>query len=537
MPDPFSARDRAILFGEDALRPGDAVVHFEHGLARYEGETEVEIEGAAQRLTTFVYRNGGKLMLPAEQGRDFWPYGCPAADVTLDRLNAGDWTHRRDEMIAELREGADHLLRAHRDRRGRHAPRVAPDAEAMARFARTFPHEATPDQARAIEATLGDLDATRPMNRLLIGDVGYGKTEVAIRAAAAAVLAGHQVALAAPTTILARQHATELRERLAAVDAEVVELSRLVTGAAHETALERLASGAARVAVGTSALLADDVAFESLALVIIDEEQRFGTDQKARLRRLSEGCHVLGMTATPIPRSLALAEVGLLDVSVLATPPSVRRAVETRAMAPSEDALRDALERERARDGQVYVVVPRIEGIDAVEAQVRAVAPDASVAVAHGELDEADLSDRMAAFSDGRVEILVSTSIVESGLDTPRANTMVVFEAELFGLSQLHQLRGRIGRADRQAHMLLLTETDMHDPEDEAAARLAVFLEHSDLGDGFHIARRDRDLRGFGALDGEAQSGRVSRLGIGLYRHVLRNRLSGADLQGVGDAA
>jgi transcription-repair coupling factor (superfamily II helicase) len=440
-------------------------------------------------------------------------------------------------MIAELRAGADHLSAADRDRRTRKAPALRPDAEAMARFAETFPHDATPDQARAIEATLADLGEVHPMNRLLIGDVGFGKTEIAIRAAAAAVLAGHQVALAAPTTILAHQHAEELRARLSAIDAEVVEVTGRAAPDGREDGLARLASGAAQVAVGTSALLSDDVGFASLALVIVDEEQRFGTQQKAALRRLSEGCHVLGMTATPIPRSLALAEIGLLDVSVLATAPSDRLPVKTTIAAPSREAMREALGAELDRGGRVYVIHPRIEGLDAAERLIRAVMPDARIAVAHGDLPQDDLTERMAGFRRGDVDILLSTSIVENGMDTPEANAMIVFDAELFGLSQLHQLRGRIGRSDRQAHMTLLTGIDLRDEEDAAAARLAAFAETTALGSGFEIARRDRDVRGFGALDGEAQSGRLSRLGTGLYRHVLRARLSGAELEGETDGA
>jgi transcription-repair coupling factor (superfamily II helicase) len=529
MTSPLSDRDRTLLFGPDTPEPGEAVVHFEHGLARWDGETEIEVDGETQRFITLVYRNGGKLMLPADEARDVWRYGAPAEDVTLDRLRAGDWVQRRDEMIAELREGADHLLAADRARRARHPPACAPDAAGMARFAEGFPHRLTEDQTRAVQAVLDDMAAEVPMNRLLIGDVGFGKTEVALRAAAAAVLTGHQAALVAPTTILARQHADEIRARMASIGAEVVELSRLTGPAERRDALARLASGEAAVAVGTSSLLSEDVAFAALALVLIDEEQKFGTEQKARLRRLTEGAHVLGMTATPIPRSLALAEVGLLDLSVVATPPEGRLAVETRVAKPSAEALCEAVTAERARGGQVYVVCPRVAGLDAVEAVLRKGGVD--FATAHGQLDEDALEDRMERFRRGEVDVLLATSIVESGLDAPRANAMVVLDPEMFGLAQLHQLRGRIGRGDRQAQLLLLTEIDMDDPDDdEAAARLRAFLDHSALGCGFEIARRDRDLRGFGELDGEEQAGHTSRLGIGLYRHVLREKLSGRDI-------
>ncbi|TFL18212.1 DEAD/DEAH box helicase [Jannaschia formosa] len=521
----LSDRDRDLLFGAGPVQPGDAVVHFEHGLASYDGETELEVEGVTQRLAVFVYRNGGKLMLPAIEGRDFWPYGAPAGDVTLDRLDAGDWIARRDEMIAELRDHAGHLLEEHRARHAHDARPLRPDEAAMTRFAETFPHEETEDQARAIAATLADLARDVPMNRLVIGDVGFGKTEIAVRAAAACILAGHQVAMAAPTTVLARQHFDGMRSRLKEIGAEVVELSRLSSASESAEARARIASGEARMVVGTSALLSEEIAFDNLALVIVDEEQKFGREQKAALSALAPGCHLLGMTATPIPRSLAAAEVGLLDVSVLAEPPKARRPVETRIAAPSDDLLREAVTEEVARGGQVYVVAPRIEGLERIDARLDAL-DGISHAVAHGQLSEAELETQTLAFAEGRVDVLLSTAIVENGLDNPRANTMVVYDAELFGLSQLHQLRGRIGRSDLQAKMLLLTGLDLHDEESGAVARLKTFTGISGLGGGFRISRADRDLRGFGALDGDEQSGQVSRLGIGLYRHILREHLS-----------
>ena len=518
----LSDRDRRLLFGDEALREGDAVVHFEHGLARYGGRTTVEVEGTAQDLTVFVYRHGGKLMLPAVEGRDFWLYGAPADDVQLDRLDAGDWTARRDAMIAELQAAADGLVDADRARRAQRARPLSPDADRLAAVEAGFPHAATADQDRAVAAVLDDLGRTVPMNRLLIGDVGYGKTEVALRAVAAAALAGRQAVLAAPTTVLARQHATTLRDRLDPLGVAVVELSRLTAGADRDDALAQIASGAAQVVVGTHALLGEDVAFADLALTVIDEEQKFGRAQKAGLRALAPGCHVLGMTATPIPRSLAAAEIGLVDVSVLATPPAARHPVETRIARPAPDALRDAVAAEVARGGQAFVVCPRIADLARV-AEVLAGTADVGHVVAHGQLPEDEMDARVQRFMDGDVDVLLSTTIVESGLDNPRANAMVVCDAETFGLTQLHQLRGRIGRADVPARMLLLSETDP-DAEDDAARRLAAFAEMSEPGCGFRLARADRDLRGFGELDGEAQSGQVSRLGLGLYRHVLRTR-------------
>jgi transcription-repair coupling factor (superfamily II helicase) len=528
-------RDRALLFGDEALRPGDAVVHFEHGLARYGGEETVELGDAAQVLTTFEYRHGGKLMVPAEEGRDFWPFGAPADDLMLDRLKTDDWVKRRDEMIAELRAGADRLLEEGRARRARVARPLVPDAEAYAALAAAFPHDETEDQARAIASVLADLARDVPMDRLLVGDVGFGKTEVAIRAAAAAALSGHQVVMAAPTTVLARQHAETLRARFEGI--ELAEISRLTEPAARAAILRAVAEGAARIVVGTQALLAEDVAFADPALVIVDEEQKFGAEQKRALRALSPGAHVLSLTATPIPRSLAAAEVGLLDVSVLATAPGGRRPVETRVRAPDPGAMRAAITRETARGGQCFVVCPRIEDLDRVE-RMLAELDGVELLVAHGQMDEDALEDRVMRFMAGEADVLLSTAIVESGLDNPRANTMVVWAADGFGLAQLHQLRGRVGRGRVAARMLLMSEADADDPEDAAAARLAAFAEMSEIGAGFRIARKDREMRGFGELDGEEQSGQLSRLGIGLYRHVLTSHLGGADRTGgAGDGA
>ena len=525
----FDDRDRALLFGDDALRPGDAVVHFEHGLACYGGEERVALGDAAQVLTTFVYRDGGKLMLPAELGRDFWPFGAPAEEVVLDRLRTGDWLKRRDEMIAELREGTDHLLAEDGARRAHSAVPLVPEAGTYTALAAGFPHEETIDQARAITAVLTDLACDVPMNRLLVGDVGFGKTEVAIRAAGAAALSGHQVVMAVPTTVLARQHVETLRARFDGMDGiKVAEISRLTDPSERDTVLRAVAGGPARIVVGTQALLADDVTFADPALVIVDEEQKFGAEQKRALRQLSPGAHLLSMTATPIPRSLAAAEMGLIDVSVLATAPGGRLPVETRILVPDADVMRAAITREVARGGQCFVVCPRIEDLDRIERMLSGLDGVRHV-VAHGRMDEDALAARMMRFRAGDVDVLLSTAIIESGLDDPRANTMIVWNADRFGLGQLHQLRGRVGRGRIAARMLLMCERHSDDPGDAAAARLSAFAKMSEIGAGFRIARRDRDMRGFGDIDGTEQSGHLSRLGIGLYRHILKSHLNVGD--------
>lgn len=518
-------RDRTILFGDGRIEPGDAVIHFEHGLARYGGQERVKLGDTAQTLTTFIYRHGGKLLLPAEQGRDFWAFGAPADDVTLDRLKAGDWEVRRDEMISELRAGAEYLLAEDRARRAHPAKPLVPEDRSYAEVAARFEYVPTPDQSRAIETILNDLMQDKPMNRLLIGDVGFGKTEIAIRAAAAAALSGHQVILAVPTTVLARQHTDTMRDRFAGIEGvKVVEVSRLVEGKERAASLLSISSGEARIIVGTQALLAEDVVFAEPALIIIDEEQKFGVDDKQALRTLAPGLHILSMTATPIPRSLAAAEVGLLDVSVLATAPGERQPVETVIVSPEKDRLREAITREVERGGQCFIVCPQIADLDTIKTMLSGLS-GFEYLMAHGQMPADALEEEMMRFMAGEVDVLLSTAIIESGLDNARANTMVVWNADGFGLSQLHQLRGRVGRGRVSARMILMTEADTADPEDQAAARLSVFADMTDIGSGFEIARKDRDIRGFGQLDGTEQSGELSRLGIGLYRHVLKEYL------------
>ncbi|WP_386680069.1 DEAD/DEAH box helicase [Loktanella sp. R86503] len=519
-------RDHDLLFGEDALEPGDAVVHLEHGLARYDGQMSCDLGDADQILTTFEYRDGGKLMLPAVEGQDFWRFGAPADDLTLDRLKSGDWLKRRDEMIAELRESADHMIEMSRARRAHAARPLLPGPDDQATFASGFAHEPTQDQDRVITTVLQDLALDTPMDRLLVGDVGFGKTEIALRAAAAAALSGHQVIVAAPTTVLARQHLNSFRGRFDQLGIKVAELSRLTPADDYNKTLAGLINGQIKVVVGTQSLLDDDIAFENLALVIIDEEQKFGEDQKDQLRHLVPGLHVLSMTATPIPRSLAAAEVGLVDVSVVATAPKSRKPVETRLGELDHDALLQAIATEVARDGQCYVVCPRVSDVEELEAILRKRGVSFSFAVAHGQMADDEMSQAMLTFMDGKVDVLLSTSIIESGLDNGRANTMVVWHADRFGLSQLHQLRGRIGRSKLPAHMLLMTGIDP-DSNAEAATRLNAFCDMSEIGAGFRIARKDRDIRGFGKLDGTDQSGQMSRLGIGLYRHILKHHIKG----------
>ena len=519
------ARDMdALLFDTSSISEGDAVVHLEHGLAKFVGHSQIEVDGETQSLIALEYRNGGKLMLPDHELADVWPYGATAKRLTLDRLDNDDWTTRRDALVVELREAAGELMRLDAERRTRKAPAIQVTDTIAEKLDEGFAYDLTADQHTAITDTLSDMANTLPMNRIVIGDVGYGKTEIAIRAVIAAVLGGYQAVIAAPTTVLARQHFQTLTKRLSPLGLEIAELSRLTSDKQVAELKDAVASGACDVVVGTHALTTADLSFKRLALVVVDEEQKFGADQKEALHHMGRGAHVLTMTATPIPRTLAAAQVGLCDVSVVATAPKSRLPIETRVEPNDSDALLAALEREIARGGQCYVVCPRIAGVEEVAALLKTKVDGFSLDIAHGKLPKEEIEASMLRFMNGETDVLLSTSIIESGLDNGRANTMVVWNADRFGLSQLHQLRGRIGRAELPAHMVLMTKVKL-DGDSDAIERLKTFASINELGAGFRIARLDREMRGYGSLAGDEQSGQISQLGIGLYQHILAKEL------------
>ncbi|MBW3560669.1 MAG: DEAD/DEAH box helicase, partial [Proteobacteria bacterium] len=407
------------------------------------------------------------------------------------------------------------------------APRLAPPAAAYERFVARFPFTETPDQARAIREVLSDLSSGRPMDRLVVGDVGFGKTEVALRAAAAAALSGKQVAVVAPTTVLARQHVNTFIRRFADLGVEVAHLSRLVTPAEAKSVKAGLADGGVRVVVGTHALATDSVEFANLGLLIIDEEQRFGAGHKHRLRSLGQGVHVLTLTATPIPRTLKTALVGLQDLSTILTAPSRRRPIRTFSVPYDAAAVRTALLREKRRGGQSFVVVPRIEDIEPTAAELTALAPDLNLRVAYGKMPAKDVDTTMVDFAEGRGDVLLATSIIESGLDVPRANTMVLRRADLFGLAQLHQLRGRVGRGRAQGVCYLMTEAG-YEISEATAKRLGTLEAFDRLGAGMAISAADLDLRGGGDLLGDEQAGHVKLIGLSLYQQILAAALKTA---------
>ncbi|AYV48588.1 DEAD/DEAH box helicase [Caulobacter flavus] len=520
---------------EPDLRIGDVVLHEDHGVGVLRDLSTVEIEGVARDVLHLEYYGGDNLLAPVEEIGRIWRYGGEAAGVTLDRLKGEAWARRRAEVSRHVDDAARRLVALATERQARTCEPIVPPKVAYARFAARFAYPETPDQAAAIEAVLGDLASGRPMDRLVCGDVGYGKTEVALRAAAAVALSGRQVALAAPTTVLARQHVETFRRRFQGTGIGVAHLSRLVTPAEARAVRQGLDSGEIKIVVGTQALAGKDMAFDDLALLIIDEEQKFGAALKAQLRGLCADGHVLTLTATPIPRTLQAAMVGIQDVSVIASPPARRRPVRT-FVAPFDAAsLRTALMREKRRGGQSFLVVPRIDDVGPIGERLAKVVPELSVRVAHGDVASDAMDAVMVGFADGDGDVLLATNIIESGLDVPRANTMIVWRPDRFGLSQLHQLRGRVGRGRIQGVACLLTDPDSELSE-ATRARLSTLEAFDRLGSGLAISARDLDLRGGGDLVGEDQAGHVKMIGASLYQRLLARAVAVARGEADADA-
>ena len=518
--------DTPALLDVAEIRVGDVVVHEDHGLGLVAGIEALPAAGGeadagdAIRLT---YADDGVHLVPVSQAHRIWRYGAEADAVTLDRLDGSSWRRRKDSIAAAVAQTARGLAALAADRANQVAPVLEADASAYERFSAGFPFSETPDQARAIEAVRDDLAAGKPMDRLVIGDVGFGKTEVALRAAAIAVLAGKQVAVAAPTTVLARQHVETFTRRFAGLDVNVRGLHRLMSASDKKAVKQGLADGTVDIVIGTGAVAGKGVAYKDLALVIIDEEQRFGTADKQKLRGLGAG-HVLTLTATPIPRTLQNALVGLQQLSIIATPPARRLPIRTAVAAFDAAMIRAALMRERSRSGQSFVVVPRISDMAAMSGRLRDLLPGFEILEAHGKLPAAEIDEAMIRFSRGEGDVLLATNIIEAGLDVPRANTMIVCKADRFGLAQLHQLRGRVGRGNRRGHMLMLTEADKAVPE-RTLKRLRTLEALNHLGAGFEISARDLDLRGAGDLLGETQAGHMKLIGVDLYQQLLADAL------------
>jgi transcription-repair coupling factor (superfamily II helicase) len=536
---PRRYREAVASAATRALRGGDFVVHLEHGIGIYRGIQTIAVgsDGGSLEVAVVEYEGGARLNVPLYRLDQLEPYRAAgdgeAPAPRLHRLGATTWQRQRDKARAAIRKMASELLDLYARRQLAPGYAFPPDTPWQRELESAFLYEDTPDQRRASEEVKRDMERARPMDRLLVGDVGYGKTEVALRAAFKAVQAGKQVAVLVPTTILAEQHGRTFRERLADYPVRVEVLSRFRGAQDSKAVTRRMARGEVDIVIGTHRLLSRDVTFHDFGLLIVDEEHRFGVRHKERLKALKLAVDVLTLTATPIPRTLHLSLAGLRDLTLLETPPKDRSPVVT-FIEPWDDGLiEEALARELDRAGQVYFVHNRIETIDTVAQRVRALAPPrARVAVAHGKLKEAALDDVMSRFVRGEVDILVSTMIVESGLDVPNANTMLVSRADQLGLAQLYQLRGRVGRSHRRAYCYLLVP-DLVDAD--AEERLRVLEHHTDLGSGYRIALRDLELRGAGNLLGAEQSGYAQAVGFDTYLRWLQETVDA--LKGTGDGA
>ncbi|WP_204114342.1 transcription-repair coupling factor [Shimia biformata] len=525
-----------FLTEAQSLSPGDLVVHVDHGIGRYHGLEVITAAGAAHECLSLEYAENARLYLPVENIELLSKYGHE--EGLLDKLGGGAWQAKKAKLKERIREMADRLIRVAAERALRTAPVMEPQHHAWESFCARFPYQETDDQLRAIEDVLGDLGAGQPMDRLICGDVGFGKTEVAMRAAFVAAMSGMQVAVIAPTTLLARQHLKSFQERFRGFPMEVRGLSRFVSAKDAEKTRDGLARGTVDIVVGTHALLAKGIRFKNLGLLIVDEEQHFGVGHKERLKALRSDVHVLTLTATPIPRTLQLSLSGVRDLSIIGTPPVDRLAIRTYVSEFDAVTIREALLREHYRGGQSFYVVPRINDLPEIEEFLRDQVPEVSVVTAHGQMAAGELDSRMNAFYDGKFDVLLATTIVESGLDIPTANTMVVHRADMFGLAQLYQIRGRVGRSKTRAYAYLTTKPRAK-LTPAAEKRLRVLGSLDTLGAGFTLASQDLDIRGAGNLLGEEQSGQMRDVGYELYQSMLEEaiaKIKSGEMEGLTEA-
>ena len=503
------------------LRTGDIVVHEDHGIARFAGFETKEVAGVTRDYLYLEYQGDDRVFVPVDQLAKISRYvGAGAAHPPLSKLGGARWEQMKARARRAAQELAGELLNLYAERRRRTGHAFEADSEWLVDFERAFPYQETPDQRDAIDAVKADMEAPRPMDRLICGDVGYGKTEVALRAAFKAASEGKQVLMLVPTTILAQQHYGTFAERLRDHPFRIEQVSRFRPAAEQRAVLKDFGAGKVDILIGTHRLLSRDVRPRDLGLLIVDEEQRFGVRQKELLRQLKLKVDVLALSATPIPRTLQMSLAGLRDISVIETPPEGRRPVRTYVGEYDEELVRAAIERERARGGQAFLLHNRVETIDETAERLRALVPGARFEVAHGQMDERVLEERMVAFLRGDADVLVCTSIIESGIDIPRANTLIVERADVFGLAQLYQIRGRVGRSRERAYAYLLYPSAAA-LTSEAAQRLSALSDHTELGAGFRIAMRDLEIRGAGNLLGDEQSGHVAALGFELYMQML----------------
>ena len=508
-----------------ALTPGDLVVHVDHGIGRFEGLKTIEVQGAPHDCLFLTYAGGDRLFLPVENIELLSRYGSDEQGAQLDKLGGGAWQAKKSKLKERIREIAENLIRTAAARELKPGDILPPPEGAFDEFCARFPYEETDDQLAAIEAVLEDLQKGRPMDRLVCGDVGFGKTEVALRTAFVAAMNGKQVAVVVPTTLLSRQHFATFQARFKGLPLNIAQASRLVPRKEMEQVKEGLARGDVDIVVGTHALLSQSIRFRDLGLLIIDEEQHFGVKHKERLKEMRANVHVLTLTATPIPRTLQLALSGIRELSLITTPPLDRLAVRTYISPFDPVIIRESLLREHFRGGQSFYVVPRVSDLDEIAAFLRENVPEVKFRAAHGRMAPTELEDIMTGFYDRSFDVLLSTTIVESGLDIPTANTLIIHRADMFGLAQLYQLRGRVGRSKQRAYALLTTPAN-RTLTAAAEKRLKVLQSLDSLGAGFTLASHDLDLRGAGNLLGDEQSGHIKEVGYELYQQMIEEAVA-----------
>ncbi|HEV7501387.1 MAG TPA: transcription-repair coupling factor, partial [Vicinamibacteria bacterium] len=504
---------RSFLSDFRDLKIGDLVVHQDHGIGRFEGLETLAVAGVRREFMVLVYQSGDKLKVPVESFDRVQKYAsAEGARPVVDKLGSGTWEKTKRRVKKAMRDMAAELLKLYAERKARPGHAFTGESPWQREFEESFEYDETPDQASAIADVMHDMSDESPMDRLICGDVGYGKTEVAMRGAMRAVLDAKQVAILAPTTILAFQHWKTFRKRFAPFPVRVEMVSRFRSPKEIKTVVQDTADGKVDILIGTHRLLSKDVSFRDLGLLVIDEEQRFGVAAKEKLKHMRTTVDCLTLSATPIPRTLQMGLAGIRDMSVIETPPKDRLAIQTSIVKFSTDVMATAIRQELARDGQVYFVHNRVESIYSLANLVQKLVPEARVAVAHGQMPESELEKAMLAFVEGRADVLVATTIIENGLDIPRANTMIINRADRYGLAQLYQLRGRVGRSERRASAYLMVPPDTVLSE-IARKRLAAMREFSELGAGFRVAALDLELRGAGNLLGGEQSGHIEAIG------------------------
>ncbi len=520
-----SKRAKDFISELSTLSVNDVVVHVDHGIGRFIGLKTVTALGSPHDCLELHYANGDKLFLPVENIELLSRYGGEDTEVQLDRLGGGGWQARKAKLKKRILEMAKQLIKIAAARLLREAPKFVANDNAFGEFVARFPYDETDDQQNAIDSVMDDMASGRPMDRLICGDVGFGKTEVALRAAYAAAMSGKQVAVVVPTTLLARQHHKTFADRFRGLPINVAQASRMVGSAELAATKKGITDGTVDIVVGTHALLGKAISFRDLGLLIVDEEQHFGVGHKERLKELRAEVHVLTLSATPIPRTLQLALTGVRELSIIATPPVDRLAVRT-FIAPFDPMIvREALLRERYRGGQSFYVVPRIEDLAEIRAFLDSQVPEIKYAVGHGQMAPTELEEVMGNFYDGKFDVLLSTTIVESGLDIPSANTLIIHRADMFGLGQLYQLRGRVGRSKTRAYALFTLPANKP-PTPQAEKRLKVLQSLDSLGAGFQLASHDLDIRGAGNLLGDEQSGHIKEVGYELYQQMLEEAVA-----------